>query len=108
MTFHATRILRTPHSERFVLRRTNGGEFAALELHYLSDGTVAGTLILFEEAKVAESEIPEILRSIDDDLLPEVSVAQHNLSFTVVTGRVIGSFVPDLTSPQRHGDTEKS
>ncbi len=100
MNLHATRILRTPHSERFVLRKADAQEFAALELHFLADGSVAGTLILFEEARVPESDIPAILRAIDEDLLPEVSIAEQNLSFTVVVGKLVGSFVP-------HGDEKE-
>lgn len=95
MDFDATRIIRTPYSERFVLRRRGGDDFAALELHYLTDGSVAGTLVLFQEAGVAENEVPAILARIDQDLLPEVSIQSRNLSFTVVVGRVLGSFTPD-------------
>lgn len=84
----AVRILRTPYSERFVLRNGAGEDFAALELHFLVDGTVTGTLILFEQAKVLEAEIPQILKQIDEELLPEVSIQERNLSFTVVVGRV--------------------
>lgn len=68
-------------------------------MHYVPDGTVAGTLILFADAKLAESAVPDLLRQIDDQLLPEVSVAAHNLSFTVVEGRVLGNFVPDHDAP---------
>jgi hypothetical protein len=94
MEFRSTRIVRTPHSERFVLSRPEGGDFAALELHYLPEGTVAGTLILFEEAKIPDDRVPEILKRIDEELLPEVSIEERSLSFTVVVGRVLGSFVP--------------
>ena len=90
---HFDRLLRTASSERFMLRREERA-IAALELHYLSNGKVDGTLILFEEAKVSEDQIPVLLQEIDRRLLPEVSVAEGSLFFTVVIGRVHGSFEP--------------
>jgi len=93
--FDVTRVLRTPHSERFVLLRHNQ-EFAALELHYLLNGTVAGTVIIYQDAQLQESEIPSLLTQIDDRLLPEVDISEHNLFFTVVVGKVLGSFQPEV------------
>lgn len=85
------RVLRTPHSERHLLRR-DGSDFAALDLHYLLEGTVQATLVLFEGSGVEEPEVPEVLTLIDEVLLPEVQLDQNNLIFTVVVGRVLGSF----------------
>jgi len=86
-----TRVLRTPSSERHLLRR-NDVDFAALDLHYLQNGTVQATLVLFEGSGIAEPEIPEILTQIDEVLLPEVDLNDHNLTFTVVIGRVLGAY----------------
>lgn len=90
------RLLRTPTSERFLLRRA-GTDVAALDLHYLPVGTVQATLIVFEHSGILESEIPSILTHIDEVLLPDVSLDDRKLLFTVVVGRVLGSFeaVPD-------------
>jgi len=85
------RVLRTPSSERHILRR-NETDFAALDLHYLPNGTVQATLIIFEGSGVAESEIPELLTLIDEVLLPEVDLNDRNLTFTVVVGRVLGAY----------------
>lgn len=87
--FH--RLLRTPSSERYLLRG-NKRDVAALEMHYLSDLTVQATLIVFEGAGLGEAEIPSLLTYIDEALLPEVRLDQGNLLFTVVVGRVMGSY----------------
>ncbi len=91
MDFHLTRTLRTPYSERFLLS-DGDGDFAALDIHYLLDGKVNATLTLFESAKVSEAEVPALLSQIDDMLLPDVSVEENNLIFTVVKGKVLGAF----------------
>jgi hypothetical protein len=77
-----------------LLEDKTGKEFAALDLHYLSNGKVSGTLILFENVGVSEELIPEILKRVDESLLPEVNIEEGNLSFTVVKGHVLGSYVP--------------
>ena len=91
LDFSVLRVLRTPHSERFILA-AGGKDFAALELHYLTGNKVDGTLIVFDEAMVPEDQVPAILEKIDDQLLPDVAVADLNLTFTVVYGRVLGAF----------------
>lgn len=97
------RALRTPHSERHILRR-NGADFAALDLHYLVDGTVQATLIVFEGSGVEEPDVPDLLTLIDEILLPEVQMDHQNLFFTVVVGRVLGAFqaAPDPATPALH------
>ena len=90
------RVVRTPSSERHLLRR-DGSDFAALDLHYLSDGTVQATLILFDGSGFDEGDLPDLLTEIDELLLPEVRLDEHNLVFTVAVGRVLGAFsaLPD-------------
>jgi len=88
--------VRTPHSERFVLTNPKTSQdLGALELHFLTDGTVAASLILFEAANVTEDQVPELLKRIDEELLPKASLEERNLSFTVVVGKVLGNFVPE-------------
>lgn len=94
MKVNFIRTLRTPYSERFLIQLTEGEDSAAIDLHYLKDGSVAGTLFLFEGGGITENMAPDLLRHIDTVLLPDVSFEEHNLSFTVVHGRVIGNFVP--------------
>ena len=87
------RTLRSPSSERFLATR-EGRDVAAADLHYLQDGTVAGTVILLSDAGWLESEIPALLKQLDEDFLPGVDLNSGNLSFTVVMGAVVGSFEP--------------
>jgi hypothetical protein len=97
MNIEYARLFRTPTSERYLLRRSQA-DFAALELHYLADATVQATLVLFEGSGIEEPEIPAILTHIDEVLLPEVRLDQNNLTFTVVIGRVLGSYQADRES----------
>ncbi len=91
------RTLRTPSSERFVGMRA-GRDAAAVDLHYLADGTVAGTLILLAEAGWQETEIPDLLAQLDEDLLPGVDLGSGNLQFTVVRGELVGNWEADPAS----------
>ena len=94
MKFEVIRLLRTPHSERFMLQN-DGKDLAAIDIHYLLNGKVAGTLILFEGGAFTEKDMPAMLSKIDEVLLPEISIEEHNLSFTVVMGKVLGNYLSD-------------
>lgn len=96
------RTLRTSTSERFLLQKNEGQDSAAVDLHYLDDGHVAGTVFLFEHAGIKDAEVPEFLRYIDEVLLPSVSLEERTLTFTVVRGHVVGEFRPD-TGEMDHG-----
>ena len=85
------RTLRTPSSERFLLER-GGEEVAAIDLHYLPGGTVSGTVILLRSAQWSENEIPELLKTFDEDFLPDVDLEQGTLAYTVVLGDLVGVF----------------
>jgi hypothetical protein len=91
INLHWKRTLRTIGSERFLALR-DGEDVAAVDLHHLSNGTVAGTVVLLESAGWKESDVPAILQSLDEDFLPEVDLANGNLTFTVVVGKVLGNF----------------
>jgi hypothetical protein len=95
MTIAFSRALRTPSSERFILHESDGKEVGAVDLHYLADGTVSGTVILLEERLAAEETVLHLLNAIDDILLPNVSMESSNLAFTIVSGKVVGTFVPE-------------
>jgi len=73
----------------------DGEDVSAVDLHYLRDGSVAATVFLFEDGEITEDRVPELLQYLDEALLPEVSLDEHNLSLTVVQGRVLGDFRPD-------------
>lgn len=92
------RTLRTHSSERFLATR-DGRDLAAVDLHHLADGTVAGTVIVLEESRLSESDIPALLRSLDEDFLPGVDAREGSLTYTVVIGRVLGNWesVPEGT-----------
>ena len=87
------RTLRTPSSERF-LATCDGKDVAAADLHYLQDGTVAGTVTLLSDAGWSEKDIPKLLQQLDEELLPGVDLNSGNLTFTVVIATVVGSFEP--------------
>ena len=85
------RTLRTTSSERFLAFR-NTTEVAAVDLHYLANGTVTGTVILLKSADWKEADIQPLLSSLDEDFLPDVDLAQGSLTYTVVTGEVLGNY----------------
>ena len=58
------RTLRTSSSERFLATR-DGKDVAAVDLHYLANGTVSGTVVLLKEAGWKEADIPQLLQSLD-------------------------------------------
>ncbi len=91
MNVDLIRTIRTPHSERFILRRA-GTDVGALDIHYLADRHVHGTLIVLDGGGIREDEIPALLTHLDETLLPDVSLDDRKLAFTVVMGRVHGAF----------------
>jgi hypothetical protein len=88
------RAFRTSSSERFIVQSKDGEDSAVLELHYLPSGSVAGTVIIFDQSKISDANVADLLQTIDEVLLPEVSIEHHKVSFTVVRGHVIGDFAP--------------
>ena len=60
------RTLRTSSSERLLATRDDK-DVAAVDLHYLANGTVSGTVILLKEAGWKEADIPRLLQSLDED-----------------------------------------
>lgn len=96
------RTVRTSSSERFVAVRDAGSsgspkEVAAIDLHYMNDGTVSGTVVLIQGAGEdwSEERIPDLLASLDEDFLPDVDLARGNLLYTVVLGEIVGSYQAD-------------
>jgi len=85
------RTLRTNSSERFLATR-DGKEAAAVDLHYLANGTVNGTVILLKSAGWEDADIPALLQSLDEDFLPDVDLERGTLSYTVVVGEVLGNW----------------
>jgi hypothetical protein len=85
------RTLRTTSSERFLAQR-EGLDAAAIDLHYLANGTVAGTVILLKDAGWNESDVPSLLGSLDEYFLPDVDLDHGNLNYTVVIGEVLGNY----------------
>lgn len=85
------RTLRTLTSERFLATRGDV-DIAAVDLHYLESGHVAGTAFLFRSAGWKESDVSDVLRSLDESMLPDVDLASGSLSYTVVHGDVWGNF----------------
>lgn len=97
MNLNFVRTLRTHSSERFLI--INGDKDAgALDVHYLINGSVAATLIVFDNTNFPNSNIPSLLNKIDELLFPDISIGDKNLIFTVVTGCVLGTFLPEDNS----------
>jgi hypothetical protein len=92
------RTLRPPSSERFLALR-DGRDAAAVDLHYLPNGTTAGTVILLRSAGWKEEDVPGLLSSLDEDFLPDVDLASGTLTYTVVMGEVLGNFEATPATP---------
>lgn len=95
------RTLKTLTSERFLALK-DGKDAAAVDLHYLLNGSVAGTVILLKDAGWKEEDVPALLKSLDEDFLPDVAIEDGNLTYTVVVGEVLGNFegLPDSREPK--------
>ncbi len=91
MTLTWKRTLRTPSSERFLAQRS-GKDVAAVDLHYLANGTVAGTIIILKGSGLDESNIQDLLSALDDEFLPDVDLVEGSLTYTVVLGEVLGNW----------------
>jgi hypothetical protein len=85
------RTLRTSSSERF-LALHQGQDAAAVDLHYLANGTIAGTVIILKNSGIKDEDIPALLSALDDEFLPDVDLRHGNLTYTVVRGEVIGNW----------------
>jgi hypothetical protein len=85
------RTLRTPSSERF-LAMHDGKDLAAVDLHYLASGSIAGTVILLKDSGLKDTDIEALLSSLDDEFLPDVDLDHGNLSYTIVRGEVVGNW----------------
>ncbi len=91
------RTLRTNSSERFLALK-DGIDAAAIDLHYLANGTVSGTVILLKSAGWIEADVPELLHSLDEDFLPDVDLDQGTLTYTVVIGEILGNFTAEKSA----------
>jgi hypothetical protein len=91
------RTLRTPSSERFLAIR-DGKDLAAVDLHYLANRTVAGTVIILKSSGLKDADIEPLLSSLDDEFLSDVDLEHGNLSYTVVLGEVLGNWEAEKPS----------
>jgi hypothetical protein len=73
-------------------------------LHYLTNGSVQALLILYEDATRPTEDIGAILKHIDDVLLPEVSLDDLKLLYSVFTGRAAGAYAPSVPTPMSSDD----
>lgn len=85
------RTLRTPSSER-LLGVLDGRDAVAVDLHFLSDGAVAGTVTLVDGCGIARESVSELLDRIDDDFLPGIDLDEGGVMFTVVWATAAESF----------------
>ena len=93
------RTLRTPSSERFLAQR-DSKDAAAVDIHYLSNGTAAGTVILLDDAKWDDEALQKLLQSLDEDFLPDVDLERGTLTYTVVSGHVVGNYEATHLPPE--------
>ncbi len=91
MSFSWKRTLHTESSERF-LAQINSEDVAAVDLHYLKNGTIAGTVVLLRQHAWDEEKVKALLSSLDEDYLPDVDLRQGGLIYTVVIGDVWGNY----------------
>ncbi len=98
MTISWKRTLRTPSSERFLAQR-NGEDVAAIDLHYLANASVAGTVILLKSSGLREQDLQKLLSEFDDEFLPDVDLEHGNLTYTVVIGECIGNWEASTDTP---------
>jgi hypothetical protein len=91
MSISWKRTLRTSSSERFLAHR-NGDDVAAIDLHYLGNGSVAGTVILLKHSGLREADLQGLLSDFDDEFLPDVDLGHGNLVYTVVIGECLGNW----------------
>lgn len=91
MKYQYIRSLRTPHSERLIIVDANRVDIAACDFHFLTNGEVSAVLTLLGNV-VTDAEVPHLLSEIDENLLPDVSLNDRKLNFTVVRGVVIGAY----------------
>ncbi|MEY2796489.1 MAG: hypothetical protein RIR10_2205 [Planctomycetota bacterium] len=91
------RTLRTPSSER-LLGVLDGRDAVAVDLHFLADGSVAGTVTVVDGCGIDRATVPGLLERIDDDFLPGVDldddpdVGAGGVTFTVVWATAAESF----------------
>ena len=90
-SIHFKRTLRTPSSER-LLGMLAGRDAVAVDLHFLPDGSAAGTVTVLEGAGLAGDDLPALLERIDDDFLPGIDLDDGGVTFTVVHARGAESF----------------
>lgn len=84
------RLLRTSSSERFIGTRDDK-DVVVIDLHHF-ERTAAGTVVLFADAGWTEADVPKLLASFDEDMLPGVDLTSGSLTFTVVRGEIWGNF----------------
>lgn len=84
------RTVRTTTSERFLAVR-DGREVARADLHYLRTGGIDATIVLDKAAGWSEEQIPDLLASLDEELLPTVDAAAGNLKYAVVLGELVST-----------------
>jgi hypothetical protein len=94
-TIRWKRTLRTASSER-LLGLIGERDAVAVDLHFLSDGTAAGTVTVLDGGGIAEREIPALLERIDEDFLPGIDLDERHgrggVHFTVVFARSAENF----------------
>ena len=85
------RTLRTASSER-LLGVLDGRDAIAVDLHFLPDGSAAGTVTVVDGAGFDRDSVPALLERIDDDFLPGVDLDDGGVTFTVVWATAAESF----------------
>ena len=85
------RTLRTASSER-LLGVLDGRDAVAVDLHFLPDGSAAGTVTVVDASGFDRDSIPALLQRIDDDFLPGVDLDEGGVTFTVVWATAAESF----------------
>lgn len=95
-TLSFTRILRTPHSERYIIQlgTTDAG---SIDIHYVDGGKVVATIILMNSVPLPQQSEDRLIQLIDDQLLPDANRIDGSVIFTVVRGSVVNTYLGENT-----------
>ena len=86
------RTLRTASSEQFVVNSDTAENVAMIDIHFLPNSHVTGSVVVFDHQLLSTDNVELLLQGIDETLLPMASLDGQNLRFTVIKGSVFGEF----------------
>lgn len=98
------RQFRTPHSEGYFIKSSNGDKVGRVDLHFASD-VVYATLIL--EVETSEDDIFELIEQVDEDLVVTADVHRDDFLVTVYRGKDMGFYSDDYFGDDEDEDEDE-